>query len=50
MPAYKWPIPTSDRWAIIAYIRELERKRLETTASASAVAQAPASAPAPAVN
>jgi len=48
MPAYRWPIPTSDRWAIIAYIRELERKRLETTASASAVAQAPASAPAPA--
>ncbi len=48
MPAYKWPIPTSDRWAIIAYIRELERKRVETTASASAVAQAPASAPAPA--
>jgi mono/diheme cytochrome c family protein len=27
MPAYRWPIPTSDRWAIIAYIRELERKR-----------------------
>jgi len=50
MPAYRWPIPTSDRWAIIAYIRELERKRQETTASASAVAQAPASAPAPAVN
>jgi len=48
MPAYRWPIPTSDRWAIIAYIRELERKRQETTASASAVAQAPASAPAPA--
>jgi hypothetical protein len=27
MPSYKWPIPPSDRWAIIAYIRELERKR-----------------------
>jgi mono/diheme cytochrome c family protein len=27
MPSYRWPIPASDRWAIIAYIRELERKR-----------------------
>ena len=27
MPSYKWPIPASDRWAIIAYVRELERKR-----------------------
>src|SRR4026208_2355707 len=23
MPAYKWPIPPADRWAIIAYVREL---------------------------
>jgi len=28
MPGYRWPIPPSDRWAIIAYVRELERKRL----------------------
>jgi mono/diheme cytochrome c family protein len=42
MPAYKWPIPPSDRWAIIAYIRELERKRLESGTLASA-----ASTPAP---
>ena len=42
MPAYRWPIPTSDRWAIIAYIRELERKRLESGTLASA-----ASTPAP---
>jgi mono/diheme cytochrome c family protein len=35
MPAYRWPIPTSDRWAIIAYIRELERKRLATSALAA---------------
>jgi mono/diheme cytochrome c family protein len=27
MPSYRWPITASDRWAIIAYIRELERKR-----------------------
>jgi mono/diheme cytochrome c family protein len=28
MPAYRWPIPPADRWAIVAYVRELERKRL----------------------
>ena len=44
MPAYRWPIPTSDRWAIIAYIRELERKRLESGTLASA-ASTPASPP-----
>jgi mono/diheme cytochrome c family protein len=36
MPSYKWPIPAADRWAIIAYIRELERKRLGSAASAVA--------------
>jgi mono/diheme cytochrome c family protein len=36
MPAYRWPIPPSDRWAIIAYIRELERKRLASATSALA--------------
>ena len=43
MPGYRWPIQAADRWAIIAYVRELERKRL---ASAPAPADAPASAPA----
>jgi mono/diheme cytochrome c family protein len=28
MAGYRWPIPPADRWAIIAYVRELERKRL----------------------
>ena len=42
MPAYRWPVQAADRWAIIAYVRELERKRL---ASAPAAADAPASAP-----
>ncbi len=28
MPGYRWPIPPSDRWAIIAYVRQLERTRL----------------------
>jgi hypothetical protein len=36
MPSYKWPIPAADRWAIIGYIRELERKRLASAASAVA--------------
>jgi mono/diheme cytochrome c family protein len=28
MSAYRWPIPPADRWAIVAYVRELERERL----------------------
>lgn len=27
MPGYRWPVPPADRWAIIAYIRELQSKR-----------------------
>jgi mono/diheme cytochrome c family protein len=27
MPAYRWPIPPSDRWAIVAYVRALQQKR-----------------------
>ncbi|MFN7951181.1 MAG: cytochrome c [bacterium] len=26
MPSYRWPIPTHDRWAIVAFVRELERQ------------------------
>jgi mono/diheme cytochrome c family protein len=49
MPAYRWPIPPADRWAIIAYIRELERKRLASAPSApSAPAATNASADKPA--
>ena len=36
MPAYRWPIPPADRWAIIAYVRELERKRLASATGAPA--------------
>jgi hypothetical protein len=39
MPSYKWPIPPSDRWAIIAYIRELERKRPGSAAGVRAANQ-----------
>ena len=44
MPAYRWPIPPADRWAIIAYVRELERKRLASAKGAPATAEASASA------
>ena len=27
MPAYRWPIPPADRWAIIAHVREIQRQR-----------------------
>jgi mono/diheme cytochrome c family protein len=46
MPAYKWPIPPADRWAIIAYIRGLQRDRQAraATAPASAGTATPANA------
>ena len=28
MPSYRWPIPPADRWAIIAYIRGSEERRV----------------------
>jgi mono/diheme cytochrome c family protein len=46
MAGYRWPIPPADRWAIIAHVRELERKRLESATSAPAAAKAPADKPA----
>ena len=36
MASYRWPIPPADRWAIIAYVRELERKRLAGAADGPA--------------
>ena len=36
MPSYRWPIPPADRWAIIAYVRELERTRLASAPGAPA--------------
>ena len=38
MSGYRWPIPPADRWAIIAYVRELERKRLASTTAAAPAA------------
>jgi mono/diheme cytochrome c family protein len=37
MAAYRWPIPPADRWAIVAYVRELQRER-QARAGASAPA------------
>ena len=39
MAGYRWPIPPADRWAIVAYVRELERKRLASAAGAPAAVQ-----------
>ncbi|HEX4822931.1 MAG TPA: cytochrome c [Candidatus Polarisedimenticolaceae bacterium] len=36
MPAYKWPIPPADRWAIIAHVRELEKARTAGSTAAGA--------------
>ena len=44
MAGYRWPIPPADRWAIIAYVRELERKRLASETGEPASAEASASA------
>ena len=27
MPAYRWPIPPPDRWAIVAHVRQLQQQR-----------------------
>ena len=35
MAGYKWPIPPADRWAIVAYVRELQRERQARAAAAS---------------
>jgi mono/diheme cytochrome c family protein len=36
MPAYRWPIPPADRWAIVAHVRELQRERQARSTSAPA--------------
>lgn len=33
MPAYRYPIPVADRWAIIAWVRKLQQDRLEREAA-----------------
>jgi mono/diheme cytochrome c family protein len=47
MQGYRWPIPPADRWAIVAYVRQLEHSRLERMGTSS-YGDTPAVAPAPA--
>ena len=42
MAGYRWPIPPADRWAIVAYVRGLQRERQSRAASAPASANATA--------
>ena len=41
MPGYRWPIPPADRWAIVAYVRDLQRARLARAAAAPVPASTP---------
>ena len=36
MSGYRWPIPPADRWAIVAYVRALQRERVARAAAAPA--------------
>ena len=40
MAGYRWPIPPADRWAIVGYVRELQRKRAASATAAPAEATA----------
>jgi mono/diheme cytochrome c family protein len=48
MASYRWPIPPADRWAIVAYVRGLQRDWQARNASAAAPTSPPAPASAPA--
>ena len=38
MSGYRWAVAPADRWAIVAYVRDLERKRMASAAAAPAAA------------
>lgn len=38
MAGYRWPIPPADRWAIVAYVRQLQRERQARAAASPAPA------------
>ena len=46
MAGYRWPIPPADRWAIVAYVRELARQRVASAEGAPVSAEATAGKPA----
>jgi mono/diheme cytochrome c family protein len=35
MAGYRWPIPPADRWAIVAFVRELQRERQARASAAT---------------
>jgi mono/diheme cytochrome c family protein len=41
MAGYRWPITPADRWAIVAYVRTLQRERQARAAAAAAPASTP---------
>ena len=41
MAGYRWPIPPADRWAIVAYVRQMQQQRAGTAAPAGATATTP---------
>ncbi len=45
MAGYRWPIPPADRWAIVAYVRGLQRDRQARATSAPVSAEATAAKP-----
>ena len=44
MGPYRWSITPADRWAIVAYVRDLQRRRAASGTPANATPAAPASA------
>lgn len=48
MPSYRYPVPVSDRWAIIVHLRALQARRLERSGGVVPAQVAAAPAPAPA--
>jgi mono/diheme cytochrome c family protein len=46
MSGYRWPIPPADRWAIVAYVRTLQRERQARATSAPASTPAATTPPA----
>jgi mono/diheme cytochrome c family protein len=42
MAGYRWPIPPADRWAIVTYVRELQRERAARAKPADAATDKPA--------
>jgi len=44
MPGYRWPVPADDRWAIVAYVRELQARRAAAALDSAAAQDGAAAA------